>query len=128
MVTTVQNNTRVRHGNQGRVSNKSAHFNEFVKDDLHKFLDDQQLLAASQSTQIVRDCLGLGLQEDGVNIVELPAHLTKQTVYKRICKESGWDVRITGKGTFKLSKIGNELCPICVWSTFPDYWDRKSPS
>ena len=94
----VTKNSRATHGN------KSSHFHQLVKDNLHEFIDDQKLLvAAPQSTCIVCDCSGLGLRGAERNVVHLPPHLTKQRLYKRFFKERGWAVKITGNGTFKLT-------------------------
>jgi hypothetical protein len=91
------------------------------------------LLATPRATlvirSLVRDQVETELQDDDKDIVELPSHMTKRSLYDRMLLQIGWKYVFDAKSRIveqqPVEGIEQERAP--AWSSFQRYWAKHHP-
>jgi hypothetical protein len=120
-----KNNTPPSHGLEGHPGNS--------KDDgmgalLKTYFQDLLLLATPRATLVIRslvwDQVETELQDDDEDIVELPSHMTKRSLYDRLLLQIGWKYVYDAKSCIveRQPVEGMEQERALAWSSFQRYW------
>jgi hypothetical protein len=126
----VKDNATPSHGLIGRLGNK---FNKGMDDMLKDYFAEVVKLAQPRATlvirHLVRNQVQTELREDDDDIVELPAHMSKRSLYDRMLAELGWKYIYDGRSRIieRQEIEGMEQQQSPSWSTFLSYWSKHHP-
>jgi hypothetical protein len=130
VATMAKNNVPPSHGLSGHVGNK---FDETMEELMKRYFEELLLLAQPRETlvirSLVRDMVVTELREDDQDIVELPSHMTKRSLYDRLLLQVGWKYTYDSKGRIihQQEVEGTEQQKAPAWSSFRRYWAKHHP-
>ena len=110
------------HGLTGKPGNRT---NQELVDLMHGFFKDMEGLAGPRATRLVRDISGATeLRDTNEEILELPSHMTKLGLYRRLVAQCGYELQFDGKHRIKARTAiaGMETCNYPSESSFMNYW------
>jgi hypothetical protein len=130
IVTMTKKNLPPSHGLTGKAGNKVDKSMALVLSD---FFNDILQLATPRATLVirtlVREQVETELRDDDEEIVELPSHMTKRSLYDRLLFELGWKYTYDAKSRViaKVALEGVEQHDPPSWTSFRRYWTKHHP-
>jgi hypothetical protein len=124
VMTMAKNNLPPSHGLSGQVGNK---LNDSMEDLLKEYFLELLTMAQPRATlvirSLVREQVVTELREDDEDIVELPSHMTKRSLYDRLLLQIGWKYTYDSKSRIthrhEVENMEQQQAP--AWSSFRRY-------
>jgi hypothetical protein len=109
--------------------NSNSEMEEILKEYFEEVLKFAQPRATLVIRNLVRDQVQTELREDDEDIVELPSHMTKRSLFDRLLLQLGWVYTYDSKSRIleRKSVEEQEQQQAPSWSTFHRYWTKHHP-
>jgi hypothetical protein len=125
-----KNNLPPSHGLSGKVGNK---VDDSIEETLRNFFTEILTFAQPRASLVIRSLVCeevvTELWEDDKDIVQLPSHMTKRSLYDRLLLQIGWKYIYDSKsGIIERQAVeGTDQQQAPAWSSFRRYWAKHHP-